>query len=159
MQKIYNAYNDIDGHYCFACSKSNPIGLKMEFYEDGDEIISKWQPGKQYSGFYNILHGGIQAVLIDEIAAWCVQIKQKTSGVTTTLKNRYKKPVYIDKGEITLRAKITDAKRNLLTIEVKLFDSDGILCTESELQFFAFPPKIAEEKFYYPGYESFFKEV
>ena len=27
---------------CFGCCPENPIGLHMEFYEDGDYIVSKW---------------------------------------------------------------------------------------------------------------------
>lgn len=157
MRKIVNPYDKIDGHYCFACSKHNPIGLQLNFFEDGDDIISKWIPKKEYTGFHNVLHGGIQAVLMDEVAAWCVQIKHKTSGLTTKLETRYKKPIYIDGGEITLKSRITNIKRNLVTIKVELFDHEGNLCSESEVQYFTFSQKVAKEKLFYPEYNSFFE--
>ncbi len=159
MRKINNPYDKIDEHYCFACSKKNPIGLKLDFFEDGDEVISKWIPQKEYTGFHNVIHGGIQAVLLDEIAAWCVQIKHKTSGVTSKMQTRFVKPVYIDKGEITLRSKISSITKNLVTIEVKLFDSENVLCSESEVQYFTFPQSIAKEKLHYPEYNSFLKKT
>jgi len=39
MRKINNPYNKLEGHLCFACSDKNPLGLKMEFYEDGEYLI------------------------------------------------------------------------------------------------------------------------
>ncbi len=158
MRKIINPYDKIDNHYCFACSKHNPIGLKLEFIEDGEFVISKWIPKKEFTGFHNVLHGGIQAVLMDEVAAWCVQIKHKTSGVTSKLETRYKKPIYIDGGEITLKSRITNVKRNLVTVLVELFDNNGDLCSESEAQYFTFSQKVAQEKLFYPDYNSFFEE-
>ena len=42
MDKIKNPFGGMEdqGYNCFACCPSNPFGLKMEFYEDGDEIVS-----------------------------------------------------------------------------------------------------------------------
>ncbi len=31
---------------CFGCCPENPIGLHMEFYEDGDYIVSTWHPDR-----------------------------------------------------------------------------------------------------------------
>ena len=39
------------------------------------------------------LHGGIQAVLLDEICAWVVLRKLQTTGVTSKMETRYMKPV------------------------------------------------------------------
>ena len=75
MKKLINPNSDLESDNCFACSPHNEIGLQMEFYEEDQKIISLWQPKRDYEGFQNILHGGIQATLIDEIAAWSVFIK------------------------------------------------------------------------------------
>ena len=40
MKKIINPWKGLKGYYCFGCSPENPMGVKMEFYEDGDEIVS-----------------------------------------------------------------------------------------------------------------------
>src|SRR5690554_7450779 len=50
-----------------------------------------------------ILHGGIQATLMDEAAAWVVFVCLKTAGLTTELTTRYLKPVYIENGQITIK--------------------------------------------------------
>ena len=53
MKKIINPWIDLTdkGYNCFACAPSNPYGLKMEFYEDGDDIVSIWTPGCNYQGW------------------------------------------------------------------------------------------------------------
>lgn len=157
MKKIFNPYDRLEEHYCFACSKKNPNGLKLEFYEDGDEIITKWIPKKEYSGFHNVLHGGIQCVLMDEIAAWCVQIRYQTSGVTSKIECTYKKPVFINEREVILRSKITNVKKNIVTVTVKLFNAKGLLCSEGKVQYFTFPLEVAKYKFNYPDYRLFFE--
>lgn len=39
MKKIINPWRNHDGYNCFGCSPDNPIGLHLEFYEDGDYIV------------------------------------------------------------------------------------------------------------------------
>ena len=89
MIKLKNPYADYKEYNCFGCSPTNPLGLKMEFYEEYDEIISTWKPGDNYQGFHDILHGGIQATMMDEIASWVVFMKLNTAGVTYQLKAKY----------------------------------------------------------------------
>ena len=40
MEKIINPWEGMEGYFCFGCAPNNESGLKMEFYEDGDEIVS-----------------------------------------------------------------------------------------------------------------------
>ena len=30
----------MDGYHCYGCDPNSPQGLRMEFYENGDEIVS-----------------------------------------------------------------------------------------------------------------------
>ena len=96
MKKIINPWIGIDGYNCFGCCPTNDAGIKMEFYEDGDEIVSFWQANEHYQSYLNTLHGGIQATLIDEIAGWVVFHKLQTIGVTNRLNVVYKKALHID---------------------------------------------------------------
>ena len=43
MKKIINPFVHLDGYNCFGCAPGNPLGVKMEFFEDGDDIVSLWQ--------------------------------------------------------------------------------------------------------------------
>lgn len=67
----------MEGYNCFGCAPNNEAGVKMEFYEDGDEVISIWKPQPQFQGWIDTLHGGIQAVLLDEICAWVVCVNYR----------------------------------------------------------------------------------
>ena len=49
----------MEGYNCFGCAPNNEAGVKMEFYEDGDEVISIWKPQPQFQGWIDTLHGGI----------------------------------------------------------------------------------------------------
>lgn len=117
----------------------------MEFYEDGDDIVSFWNPKTHYQGWINTMHGGILSTLIDETAGWVVFRKLQTSGMTTRLEVRYKKPVMTTEPQITVRAHITEQRRNIVTIDVKVENSRGEVCTEGRATYFAFDQKKAQE--------------
>ena len=158
MKKLYNPYRKIEGYNCFGCSPKNPIGLRMDFYEDGDEVICRWKPTKDYQGYNGVLHGGIQATLMDEIASWLVQIRLKTAGVTSKLETKYKKPVIINKGDILLKATLKETRRNIAFVKVELFDGENVLCSIALAQYFTFTKKTAIEEFDFPDHEEFYVE-
>ncbi len=83
MKKIPNPWLETDGYYCFGCAPTNAYGLQMEFFEEGEELVCYWEPKSHFQGWLNTLHGGIQSVLMDEIAAWVVVKKRNTCGVTS----------------------------------------------------------------------------
>ena len=39
MKKIINPWKGMEGYNCFGCAPNNEAGVKMEFYEDNDEVI------------------------------------------------------------------------------------------------------------------------
>ena len=158
-KRIVNPYKDIEGYNCFGCAPHNDHGLQMQFFLEGDELISEWEPKGFLQGYFNILHGGIQATLIDEIGNWLVMILLKTGSVTSELHVKYLKPVRIDKkGKITLRAKLVNSEGNFAKVYVELFDAEGVKCAEGEPVYFVYPPAIAKRKLYFPDYEKFFEE-
>ena len=76
----------------------------MKFFEDGEKILSEWMPQNGYQGDHNVLHGGVQATLMDEIASWVVYVKLTTAGFTSRADVRYRKTVYVDHGPVKLTA-------------------------------------------------------
>ena len=118
--------------------------------------MATWHPQKCYEGYIGVLHGGIQSTLMDEIASWTVYTKCHTAGVTSRLSVTYRKPVYIGKGDVTVRARVKDFNKRIATITCKLFDGENQVCAEGEVVYFCFPEKIAREKYMYPGPEAFY---
>ncbi len=157
MIPIKNPFVTLPGYSCFGCSPNNEYGLAMEFFEDGDSIVSFWNPKNHYSGFLGVLHGGIQATLHDEIASWVVFVKLKTAGYTADLSVAYKNPVLISKGTIKLVSKLVSQEGNFATMHTELFDGSGKLCSESHARYFIVPEHIAQKKFSYPGIDAFYK--
>ena len=117
MKKIINPWKGLEGYNCFGCAPNNEAGVRMEFYEDSEEIVSIWKPRPEYQGWIDTLHGGIQAVLLDEICAWVVLRKLQTTGVTSKMETRYRKPIDTKDSHVVLRASIKEIKRNIVIIE------------------------------------------
>ncbi|MBQ5623338.1 MAG: PaaI family thioesterase, partial [Alistipes sp.] len=73
--------------------------------------------------------------------------KFQTSGVTSRMEVKYKKPVMITDAPIELRARVVEQKRNVLDIAVELRDVQGELCTTANCIYFLFPKDRAKEEF------------
>ena len=153
MKKIINPFVHLDGYNCFGCAPGNPLGVKMEFFEDGDDIVSLWQPRPEYQGWLNTLHAGIQSVLLDEICGWVVMRKLQTAGVTSKMETRFLHPVSTEEPQLTLRAHITAQRRNIVTIEATLADSSGRICSQAVCTYFTFPSVKAEQDMHFCGCE------
>ena len=158
MKKLRNPFAELEGYNCFGCNPENHHGLQMEFYEDGEYIVSEWEPKRFLSGYGNVLHGGIQATLMDEIASWVVYVKARTGGVTATLEVKFKKTVYTDKGKLKVRAKLQGTDKRFAYILAEILDHEGKVCSKSELKYFIFSEKTAREKLHYPGHMAFYEE-
>ena len=158
MRKIVNPFSNSENYRCFGCSPHNENGLQMEFFEDGNEVISFWEPKEFLQGWGTILHGGIQATLMDEIASWTVFIKLETAGVTTKIETYYKRPVLLNQEKIVLRAKVKEVVEGVANIHVRLFDSKEHMCTEGYIFYKVFTKEKARTKLNYPGIEKFFAE-
>ncbi len=162
MKKILNPWKtnpeNRKEYNCFGCSPFNEIGLQLEFWEDGDELIAKWSPRKSLEGWLGVLHGGIQATLLDEMGGWIVMIKLQTAGVTAGMNVKYLKPVKVSGGELTIRGRLLRCEKRIAKIECSLENQHGETCAKAELDYFFFPEKIAKARYYYPGIEAFYAE-
>jgi acyl-coenzyme A thioesterase PaaI-like protein len=95
--------------------------------------------------------------MMDEIASWVVFIKLDTAGVTSQIKTRYKRPVHISKGAVTLRARLIQQRRSIASIEVMLQDGAGNHCSEGVVDYFLLTREKAEAEMHYPGKACFYE--
>ncbi len=158
MREIQNPFTQYEGYNCFGCSPGNLNGLRLRFFEDGDLVVSEWDPEPQFQGYSNILHGGIQATLADEIASWTVYVKAGTAGVTYKLDMKFKKTMYLNRGKIRLVAKVREIVRRIASIDVDLIDAEGKVCASALVDYYIYPLEKAREGLYYPGKDAFFKK-
>lgn len=138
MKKLINPYLNKQGYNCFGCSPDNPVGLHLEFWEDGDEIVAMWKPSTDYDGWVHTLHGGIISLLIDEVASWTLSRKLQAAGVTTRLEVKFRRPVSTLDPQLTIRGRVTGNVRNFYTVHVTLHDSQGNLCDEGDATYCMF---------------------
>ena len=136
LRRILNPWTQKEGYNCFGCCPTNPLGLHMEFFEDGDDVVSIWQPQTHYQGWVNTMHGGMLATLLDETAGWVVTRKLQTSGMTTHLDVHYKKAVPTNEGKLTIRGHIAEMKRNIAFIDVTIETASGVICVEGRATYF-----------------------
>ena len=152
MKRIVNPWTHTPGYNCYGCCATNPIGTQMRFFEDGDNIVSIWKPTQNHQSWINTLHGGIQAVLLDEVCGWVVFHKLKTAGVTAKMEMRYHKPVSTLLPYIRLRAYLKEMRRNVAYVTGQILNPDGELLCECECTYFTFPQdKARTEMGYLPS--------
>ncbi|MDD3739317.1 MAG: PaaI family thioesterase [Lentimicrobiaceae bacterium] len=157
--EIANPFGEMDNYQCFGCAPDNPFGLQMKFKLEGDEVVSEWNPKEHFQGWNGVLHGGIQATLMDEIASWVVFTILETSGVTSKMQVNLVKPLKIKNGPYTLRAKLIETKNNIASVSVTLADSNNIVCSDAIIDYFYYPVEIAKRRLFYPGIEKFLPEL
>ena len=145
MKRIINPWTQTPGYNCFGCCPDNPSGTRMRFFEDGNEIVSIWKPSQDYQSWLNILHGGIQAVLLDEVCGWVVFHVLKTAGVTAKMEMRYHKPVSTLQSYIKLRGFLKEMRRNIAIVQGELYSAEGELLCECTCTYFTFPQAKAQE--------------
>lgn len=58
-----------NSQHCFVCGVSNPVGLRLKFYNSSPgEAVAEVILPEQYQGYPGVVHGGIVAAMLDEVA-------------------------------------------------------------------------------------------
>ena len=127
-------------HVCFGCSATNPIGLHMRFFGKPcePEVITRCAVGDNYCSFPNHAHGGIIALMLDEMMAYATYHVYQQFGVTKSLSVKYHKPVTANDLHF-LRARIVETRNRPnkgmeVIIEVTLHEGtspDDAICAEA----------------------------
>jgi len=81
---------------CFLCGRQNPVGLKLDFYEDHEagQVRVEFVVPDEYQGYPGVVHGGIVAAVLDEVAGRAVMIAGSEEDLMATLRLtiRYRRP-------------------------------------------------------------------
>jgi acyl-coenzyme A thioesterase PaaI-like protein len=115
---------------CFGCSMHNDHGLKLKFWKFQEICYSKFTIPPYMCGFEGIVHGGIIALLLDEISAWTIGVNKHKMGFTLKSTIEYLKVVPVNV-EVILRGRIIEENGDILTIESEILLENKILakCT------------------------------
>lgn len=150
IKKIINPWLDMKGFCCPGCCPTNPKGLHLQAYEDGDDVVSFWDPDPLYQSWSNTLHGGIQCLLLDEMAGWVVIHKLSTIAVTSKMETKYLKQVTIDGGKLETRARLSRMMRNVAFIDAEIIQGSEV-CTKAQIIYFCSPKEIAKKRYGFTG--------
>ena len=118
---------------CFACGLENSNGLGLTFYEVGPEEVRAWCTiPKHFEGYPGVVHGGIVATMLDEIAGRAVMIGEHNHlRYTAKLELRYRHPVPSEQA-ITLRGTVVRRRGRLATAHSELILPDGTVAAEAD---------------------------
>lgn len=123
------------GHGCFACGTDNPIGLKLDFYREGDWVLSEITLARHYEGWRNMAHGGIISALLDEVMSWAIMIHKQTLLVTRKMSLKFVRPVRTGVPLIARGRMVEDGPYPKVRSVADLRDKDGRLLVKGEAQF------------------------
>ncbi len=81
---------------CFVCGRQNPVGLKLDFYEDREsgQVRAEFVVPDVYQGYPGVVHGGVIAAVLDELSGRAVMIDGSEEDLMATLRLtvRYHRP-------------------------------------------------------------------
>ncbi len=66
IQEQYAPHNT-----CFGCGPSNPKGLRIRSFVEGDGLVADWTPEEHHQAFPGMVNGGILGALLDCHSNWC----------------------------------------------------------------------------------------
>ena len=136
-KEIANLYPDQE---CLFCGEKNPVGLKLKFYldEETEEVSTEYLPSKPFGGLGNILHGGIQTGLFDEIMGWTAHSLTGEMGVTSELGVKFLKPIYLGK-RIKVYSRLISRSGPQVHLEARIETPDGTVCSVATGTYYLLP--------------------
>ena len=104
---------------CFGCSPANAAGLRLRFFRDGNGVLCETEIPPAYQGALGVVHGGIQAVLLDEVSCAAAFFTASSYVVTGELTIRYRRPCPV--GEpLRVRATVMADEGRYLTVRADI---------------------------------------
>jgi len=132
--------------YCFICGRKNPVGLKLEFFDNGeDEVHSHCVIPEHFNGYPGVVHGGIVSALLDEGVGRVSLIGDHHNlMMSVVLEVKFRKPVPTET-ELHIVGKRIRMRGRLGQAVGQLFLPDGTLAAESKLNLVKLPRDILKD--------------
>lgn len=110
---------------CFVCGPENLRGLCLDIKDTGDGVASIFDPPAWTQGYQGIVHGGIIAALLDEMAVWAAH-KKGCKAATAEISVRFKKSMRVGE-KYALTGRVKTMKSNLAIADAEARDGSGEL--------------------------------
>jgi len=127
---------DVD--MCFGCGVNNPIGLKLNFQQEGDVIRAEFTPTKNHQGWADVVHGGLIHCMLDEAMSYATMYNGMCC-VTAKMETRFRRPAPL--GEpLIITSSILRHRRQLVETQASISLKDGTLIAESTASMIVISP-------------------
>jgi len=119
---------------CFVCGRNNPVGLRMQFHDDGEcEVLSELTVPEHYQGYPGIVHGGVVAAMLDEVVGRVSMIGDPHHFMMSVkLAVLYRHPVPVST-PLRVVGKIVRLRGRLGKAEGRIYLHDGTLACEAAM--------------------------
>ena len=117
---------------CFGCGTGNAMGLKMEFYSDGNSVVTQLAVPEHLCGWQNVVHGGIIATILDEAMGWAAMFLMKRLVLTKSMNVEFLQPVMVNQQLIVKGQVDKELDERQARIQGELYNTTGELCAKSE---------------------------
>ncbi len=128
--ELYPVQSDVP--HCFVCGPENPAGLKLRFRKESPKSPSTtFKPPPEWTGWGDIMHGGFQALVLDETMSWVAfKLTDVTAFVTRDIQLRYLRPVKINQ-ELAVVATLEDSDGTLIKTSGRLIGENDKTLTSA----------------------------
>ena len=127
--------NDDAENVCFGCSPHNSQGLGLAFTRTAQHTVeTQYSAASHLCGTRGVIHGGIQATLLDEVmgnAAQCgFDPDEDANLVTVDFQIRYRRPAPSEQ-VLTIRGEFDRIEDVAVHLKGSILDENGALLTEA----------------------------
>jgi uncharacterized protein (TIGR00369 family) len=149
-----------NSRHCFICGVQTPLGLKLQFADDGDSSVrAEVNVPDQYNGYPGVVHGGIVAAILDEVSGRALLARgheYKNLFVTLKMEIRYRQPTPTNT-PLTAVGNIVQAGASRAKVHGEIRLPDGTVTAEADCVVARPPEEFAErwepEQPYWKVYE------
>ena len=138
---MQNPVSPIPDNGCFGCGGANSRGMKLVFKQDDDRqrIVGRFRLGSDYQGGMGFVHGGIIAVLLDEVMSKACRFAGEKA-VTAELRVEYLRPIRVNQ-EIVVEGFVRRREGRQLYHEGEIRDAAGEVLARGKARFVVIDPE------------------
>ena len=128
---------------CFVCGRNNPVGLYLQFFDNGkDEVFSDYTVPARYQSYPGIVHGGILASMLDEVVGRVAIIGDHHHFmVSVKLQVLYRHPVPVET-QLQIRGRIVRLRGRLGKAQGEIILPDGKIACEAAITLADVPAEV-----------------
>lgn len=121
---------------CFGCGAENEDGLRLAFQRFDDGVVeTRHRPDPHHCGIETVVHGGIQATILDEVMGVAAQLSlpddaSNLACVTAEMNLQYRRPVPMD-DDVVARARVDKIDGRDIYVTGAILNGDGQALTEA----------------------------